>query len=125
MDKILNQKIEKLDHFGRGIIKKDNDIIFVENALPNDIVDIEITKSKKNIKEAEVIKYIERSNDYKESICPYSNTCGGCNIINLIYQNQLSYKKTKVQELIDKMLKMDIISIIFPKQSFMRLKKNI
>lgn len=108
MDKILNQKIEKLDHFGRGIIKKDNDIIFVENALPNDIVDIEITKSKKNIKEAKVINYIERSNIFKESICPYSNTCGGCNIINLLYQEQLSYKKTKVQELIDKMLKIDI-----------------
>ena len=108
MDKILNQKIEKLDHFGRGIIKKDNDIIFVENALPNDIVDIEITKSKKNIKEAKVINYIERSNIFKDSICPYSNTCGGCNIINLLYQEQLSYKKTKVQELIDKMLKIDI-----------------
>ncbi|MBE6151321.1 MAG: class I SAM-dependent RNA methyltransferase [Firmicutes bacterium] len=108
MDKILNQKIEKLDHFGRGIIKKDNDIIFVENALPNDIVDISITKQKKNIKEAEVTKYIERSNYYKDSICPYSNVCGGCNIINLIYNEQLPYKKTKVQELIDKMLRMDI-----------------
>lgn len=108
MDKILNQKIEKLDHFGRGIIKKDKDIIFVENALPDDIVDINITKKKKNIIEAEVDRYINRSNKYKESICKYSNTCGGCNIINLIYQEQLIYKKQKVQELIDKMLKENI-----------------
>ncbi|MBQ7104963.1 MAG: class I SAM-dependent RNA methyltransferase [Bacilli bacterium] len=108
MNSILNQKIEKLDHFGRGIIKVDKDIIFVENALPNDIVDIEIIKQKKNIKEAKVTKYSSRSNYYQDSICKYSNTCGGCNIINLIYSEQLNYKKQKVQELIDKMLKIDI-----------------
>lgn len=105
MDKILNQKIEKLDHFGRGIIKSDNNIIFVENALPGDIVDIIIKKKKKNIIEADVINYLKRSDYYQESICPYSKECGGCNIINLIYEKQLSYKKQKVQELINKMLK--------------------
>lgn len=109
MDKISNTKIEKLDHFGRGIIKKDKDIIFVENALPNDIVDIVITKFKKNIKEARVEKYIKRSEYYQDSICQYSDLCGGCNIINLIYEEQLKYKKQKVQELIDKMLKENII----------------
>ena len=108
MDKILNQKIEKLDHFGRGIIKKDQDIIFVEDTLPGDIVDISIKKQKKNIKEAEVDQYIERSNYYQKSICPYSKECGGCNIIHLIYGEQLNYKKQKVQELISKMLKEDI-----------------
>lgn len=108
MDKILNQKIEKLDHFGRGIIKKEQDIIFVEDTLPGDIVDISIKKQKKNIKEAEVDNYIKRSNYYQESICPYSKECGGCNIINLIYNEQLNYKKQKVQELINKMLKEDI-----------------
>ena len=108
MNKILNRKIEKLDHFGRGIIKSDRDIIFVENTIPGDVVDITITKQKKNIKEAEVDKYIKRSHYYQESLCPYSNECGGCNIINLIYKEQLNYKKQKVQELIDKMLREDI-----------------
>ena len=108
MDIIYNQEIEKLDHFGRGIIKKDQDIIFVENTLPGDIVDIKIIKKKKNIKEAEVINYIKRGNGYVSSSCIYSDLCGGCNIINLIYEEQLNYKKQKVQELINKMLKEDI-----------------
>jgi ribosomal protein S3 len=105
---VLNQKIQKLDHFGRGIIKQEQDIIFVEDTLPGDIVDISIVKQKKNIKEAIVDKYIDRSKNYQDSLCPYSKTCGGCNIINLLYQEQLTYKKQKVQELIDKMLKEDI-----------------
>ena len=108
MDTYLNQEIEKLDHFGRGIIRKDKDIIFVENTLPGDVVDIKITKKKKNIQEANVERYINRSNYFKESICPYSNECGGCNIINLIYDEQLKYKKQRVQELINKMLKEEI-----------------
>lgn len=102
-----NVKIEKLDHFGRGLVHN-NGIIFVENALPGDIVDIEIVKDKKGIKEAVVLKYKERSNMYQEAICPYAKECGGCHIINLQYEEQLNYKKQKVQELIDKMLKEDI-----------------
>ena len=35
MDNYLNQKIEKLDHFGRGIIRKDKDIIFVAVLVQN------------------------------------------------------------------------------------------
>ena len=40
----MNVKIEKLDHFGRGITEIDNKICFVENVLPNEIVKINIIK---------------------------------------------------------------------------------
>ena len=52
-------KIEKLDHYGRGIAKLDNKAIFVENALPDEIVEINIIKEKKNYIEANVLKYIQ------------------------------------------------------------------
>ena len=107
MEEILNVKIEKLDHFGRGIVR-DRGIIFVENTLPGDVVDIKITKDKKGIKEADVLRYQERSKFYRESICPYSLECGGCNIINLTYPEQLQYKRKKVEELIERMLKENI-----------------
>ena len=108
MNEIKNLKIEKLDHLGRGIIR-DNGIIFVEDALPGDIVDIEIKKDKKGIKEAEVLNYKKRSEYFQKASCPYSKECGGCNIINLIYEQQLKYKREKVQELVNKMLKENII----------------
>ena len=60
MNKILNRKIEKLDHFGRGIIKSDRDIIFVENTLPGDVVDITITKQKKNMYQEAIEKYLKQ-----------------------------------------------------------------
>ena len=46
----MNVKIEKLDHFGRGITNINNKICFVENALPNEIVTIEIFKETKKKK---------------------------------------------------------------------------
>ena len=39
--------IKKLDHFGRGITYINDKICFVDFALPEEIVDIEITKEKK------------------------------------------------------------------------------
>ena len=40
----MKVKIEKLDHFGRGITYINDKIAFIENALPKEIVDIQIKK---------------------------------------------------------------------------------
>ena len=40
-------KIEKLDNTGRGICYINDKITFVENALPDEIVNIKITKESK------------------------------------------------------------------------------
>ena len=40
-------EITSLDHNGRGIGRLNNKIVFVENALPKEIVDITILKEKK------------------------------------------------------------------------------
>ena len=41
----LEVEIEKLDHYGRGITRVADKICFVENALPNEVVEIEIIKA--------------------------------------------------------------------------------
>lgn len=102
-------KIEKLDHFGRGLIHDDQGIIFVDKALEDDIVNIQITKEKKGVREAIVTQYLSRSKSYRPSNCPFSNVCGGCHLLNLNYQEQLKYKEQKVQELVHKMLREDVI----------------
>ena len=44
---LLQVKIEKLDHYGRGITKIENKICFVEGALKDEVVEIEVIKEKK------------------------------------------------------------------------------
>ena len=97
-------KIEKLDHYGRGITKLDNKTIFIENALPEEIVEIKIDREKKNYIEASVLKYIKKSNERIDPICPYYETCGGCNIMHLSYENQLKFKQSKIENILNKYL---------------------
>ena len=41
-------KIDKLSHEMRGIAKIDNKVTFVDKVIPNEVVNIRITKQKKN-----------------------------------------------------------------------------
>lgn len=98
----MQVKIEKLDNFGRGITYLNDKICFVENALKDEVVNIEITKENKKIIEAKTTNIIKSSPDRVESLCPYSSTCGGCNFSNLKYEEELNYKTEKVKDLISK-----------------------
>ena len=113
MEKI---KIEKLDHQGRGIGYLEDKIVFVDNSLPGEMVEIEITKDNSKIKEAKVINYIDMSNERIESNCPYYEECGGCNLLHINYLNQLNYKQNKVEEILTKedIVEINRISKIVP-----------
>ena len=100
--------IEKLDNFGRGITYINDKICFVDNALPNEKVEIEITKEKKKFKEAIAINILESSKDRIKPLCPYSNECGGCNLNHLSYDKENEFKYNKVKDLIKKFLNEDI-----------------
>ncbi len=99
MPKVL---IEKLDDFGRGLAHINNKIIFVTNALPKEEVEIKIINDKKSFSEAKVTKYLKLSKNRVESICPYFETCGGCNLLNLNYENNLMFKQNKIKNLLKK-----------------------
>ena len=101
-------KIESLDHYGRGITKIEGKIAFVENALPNEIVEIKINNEKKKYIEGSVLKYIEKTKDRINVECPYYNYCGGCNIMHLSYKDQLKFKQNKIKNIINKYLNQDI-----------------
>lgn len=97
--KVENVKVEKLDNLGRGIARIDNKIVFIENALPEEVVDIEIIKDKKNYSLARRIR-LDKKSKYRRVICPYSDFCGGCDLISLEYDKQLEYKQNKIEELV-------------------------
>lgn len=98
--------IEKLDHFGRGIAKINEKIVFVPNTLKGDVVEIEIVKDNTSYALGKVVKYIEKQK--RLSPCKYSNVCGGCHLIDMDYSSQLEFKKEKIKELFKKNLGLDI-----------------
>ena len=97
-----NVNVEKLDDFGRGIGYVDNKIIFISDAMIGEVVDVNIIKDTNKYYEGEVIKYIKKSRDRVSVNCPYYKFCGGCNILHMNYDNQIEYKKDKLQNILKK-----------------------
>ena len=114
-----NVTIEDLDYYGRGTLHIDGKIVFVKDALPDEIVDIKITLNKKKYSEAEVLNYRKKSSKRINSLCPYFNKCGGCQLFYYNYQDTLNFKYNKVRNLLQKKGikydgKIDIIKNEFP-----------
>jgi 23S rRNA (uracil1939-C5)-methyltransferase len=112
-------KIEKLDHYGKGSGYSNDKIVFVNNALPEEIVDIKIVKDKKSYSEAIVLEYIKTSDKRVKPKCQYYQVCGGCDIMHMDYDEQHAFKLNKVKEIINKYTKVDsslIKEIIYDKQ---------
>ena len=108
-----NIKIEKIDDFGRGIGHVNNKIIFIDNAMIGEIVDVNIIKQTTKYYEGIVINYIKKSNDRVNIKCPYYNCCGGCNILHMDHNTQINYKKDKLKNILNKFSNIDLeINII-------------
>jgi len=104
--------IEKLDHHGRGISHIDGKIVFVQNSLPNEEVEIKIDNETSKYIEAHVIDYRTKSPKRVKSKCPYYGSCGGCHLRHMSYDDTLEFKKNKVTEILKKYANLEIEPII-------------
>ena len=96
------------DHKGRGMARINDKIVFIPNTIIGEVVKINIIKEKKNYIEAEVKEYIKYSPNRVKDVCPYYQTCGGCDILHLLYNEQLEYKYNKIKNITTRYLKDDI-----------------
>ena len=95
-------KIERFDDLGRGIGYINNKVTFIDKVVPEDIVEVELTKEKKKYNEAKLIKIIKQSPLRIDAKCPYFSKCGGCQFQNITYENTIKYKKEKIVNLFSK-----------------------
>ena len=83
---------------GKSIAKApDGRVIFVENAVPGDIVDIRTQKRRKNYYEGIAIHFHSFSDKRTQPVCEHFGYCGGCKWQNMSYENQLFYKQKEVE----------------------------
>ena len=81
---------------GKAVARKDDMVIFTENVIPGDVVDIKITKKKRKYMEGRVMQLVKPSDKRIEPFCSHSGTCGGCNWQVLPYDEQLTMKRQHV-----------------------------
>ena len=107
----MRVKIEKLDHFGRGICYIDGKICFVEDTLPGEEVKVKITLEKKKYMLGKVKDFYSVSSDRVDDLCPYKDKCGGCDLSHLSYKMENEYKCLKVKEILKKYADVDEVLV--------------
>ena len=70
--------------------------VLVSGAVPGDLVNVRVKKSKSNYYEAEMIEILEKSPFRVEPKCIHFGVCGGCKCQNLSYEKQLDVKQDEV-----------------------------
>ena len=70
--------------------------VLVSGAVPGDLVNARVKKSKSNYFEAEVVEILEYSDYRVEPKCIHFGTCGGCKWQNIAYEKQLDFKHNEV-----------------------------
>ena len=67
--------------------------VLISGAVPGDVVNARVKKSKSKYFEAEAIEILEKSPYRVEPKCIHFGVCGGCKWQNLSYQKQLDFKQ--------------------------------
>lgn len=93
---------------GRSIARVEGKVIFIENAIPGDVVDIRLGKNKKDWAEGHITAFRQYSADRVEPFCPHFGVCGGCRWQMLPYERQLQYKQQQVEEVLRRIGKVEL-----------------
>ncbi|MBC6613261.1 23S rRNA (uracil(1939)-C(5))-methyltransferase RlmD [Hymenobacter sp. BT507] len=97
---------------GKCIVRHENLVIFVTQVAPGDVVDLRITKSKKNFLEAVPTHFHKYSELRVEPFCQHFGTCGGCKWQHLGYDTQTQYKQQQVEDTLQRIGKVEIPEVL-------------
>jgi 23S rRNA (uracil1939-C5)-methyltransferase len=93
---------------GKGVGKTDDFVLFVDKAIPGDIADVLVYKSKKNFGEGKILN-LKKPSDYRvEAFCEHFGTCGGCKWQHMTYAAQLKFKQKSVSDALSRIAKIDV-----------------
>ena len=97
---------------GKCIAKApDGKVVFLTNAIPGDIVDVQTHKKRKSYYEGKVTNFIKYSDKRTEPKCMHFGTCGGCKWQSMDYKYQLFYKQQEVTNNLQRIGKVELPEI--------------
>jgi 23S rRNA (uracil1939-C5)-methyltransferase len=82
---------------GKTIAKApDGKVIFLPNAVPGDVVDVQTFKQRSGYYEGKAIVFHKLSDKRTQAACEHFGTCGGCKWQHMDYSHQLFFKEKEV-----------------------------
>jgi 23S rRNA (uracil1939-C5)-methyltransferase len=105
LEKVL---IEDYAAEGKSLARVDGKVIFVEGAVPGDVVDIQLQKNKTDWAEGFAKKFHSYSENRVQPFCSHFGVCGGCQWQMLPYAQQLVYKQQQVVDNLTRIAKIPL-----------------
>jgi len=109
--KIVDLYITDIAFGGKGLAKPDGFAVFVDRAVPEDVVRARIVRKKKNYAEARILEFIRPSPHRVKAPCPYVGWCGGCKWQDVHYDAQLEFKQRHVEDALRHIGLMDRVNV--------------
>lgn len=97
LNQVLTGKVSDYTYDGLGVVKVDNFPFFVNDCIVGENITFQITKLKKNLGFGKLVKVVEASLSRMEPICEHYFTCGGCQLMHMKYEEQVSFKKNQFE----------------------------
>jgi 23S rRNA (uracil1939-C5)-methyltransferase len=107
---ILLEKIIVEDYAaeGKSLARVNGKVIFMENAIPGDIVDVKLIRNKKDWAEGLITHFHQFSEDRVPAFCSHFGVCGGCQWQMLPYPKQILYKQKQVEDNLSRIGKVEL-----------------
>ncbi len=106
-----NLEIEAVAAEGKSLARHEGQVVFVQEAVPGDVADVQIKRKKKSFLEGAPIKYHKKSDLRVDPFCDHFGVCGGCKWQHLNYTSQLEFKQQQVVDALERIGKVEIPEI--------------
>jgi 23S rRNA (uracil1939-C5)-methyltransferase len=107
LEPLVSLEIHGLGSTGVGIGSLDGYVLFVDGALPGELIEARITDPRKRHGFAELTKVLRPSPNRITPACPLFGKCGGCQLMHLAYPEQLEMKRQKVADALERIGKIE------------------
>lgn len=95
---------ERIDFPNKGIVRSEEGVCVVKNALPGQTVQFRVNKLRKGKAEGILLEVLEKAPTEVEPKCSFFGVCGGCTYLALPYEEQLRIKEEQVHKLLEGVL---------------------
>lgn len=97
-EELVEATIESLSPEGRGVAHIEGKVVFVDFALPGEIIEFKYTRTSKNFDEARAMNIIKASEDRVEPVCEHFGVCGGCSMQHQEHEAQIRSKQHSLMQ---------------------------
>ncbi len=108
---VLDLEVGRLGINGEGVGHFQGYTIFIDGALPGEVVRVRLEEKHKSYGKGGILKHLVSSSERIQPPCPLFGKCGGCQLMHLSYSQQLIAKWQRVVDALERIGKFSQVDV--------------